>query len=342
MKRTLIAALYLLVMAPALTAGAPARAQFLIVEKSTFIKYLTTYNVAGTTSNYFRLRIDGLTVAEVVQDKTGGIRKTPIGGGFYIFPEPLVAANVQPFQPGNQNKRVGFINFRIKNPQDARGQLFRPGDEVTFTLALRGGPDAGFPRVPPPRFKTPGGLWRTGDGGVANNSTDGNVKLTGAVANFDPTFTLFNDLDIADYGGPDAAFEVRNLRFINNMPQTAFDAIDLRPVYDESLQSGLPHVDLSSSTATMPSFPEAEHTFSDPFSEPDLGNFVGAYGQIYDLSTGKVVAAFLYGAEAVAVPEPSTWLFLTTGCLGLLGLRWWKQRQGGKNRGRMPMLLGFR
>lgn len=317
MKRTLIAALYLLMMAPALSAGAPVPAQFQIFEKSTFIKYLTTYNVADMTSNYFRLRIDGLTAAELVRDKTAGFRKTPIGGGFYVFPEPLFAANVQPFQPGNPNKKDGFIDFRVKNPQDPRGRLFQPGDEVTFTVALRGRQEMGFPRVPPPRFKTPGGLWRTGDGGATGNSSDGSVKLTGAVANFDPSFTLFNDLDITDYGGTDAPFEIRNLRFIDNMPESAFDALNLRPVYDESFQSRLPHIDLSSSTATMPSFPDAAYTFFDPFSEPDLGNFVGAYGQIYDLSSGNVVAAFLYGAKAVAVPEPGILATLGAG-VGIL------------------------
>jgi hypothetical protein len=264
----------------------------------------------GATSNYFRLRINALTADEVVRAETDGFRRTPLGGGFFAFAQPLAASNVQPFQPGNPNKRDGFIDFRVKNANDPRGQLFNPGDEVSLKVTVRGKEVR--------RFKTPGGLWRTGDGGVGVNTTQGSVKLTGATVNFDPDATLFNDLDIAEFGGSDAPFGLRNLRFIDNLSPAAFAALDLRAVFDESLQSSLPRLDLSSSEAMSPIYSEFEHLYANAFSEPDDGNFVGVFGQIVDPVTGRVLGAFQFGAAAV--PEPATVTTVGAGLVALLAV----------------------
>jgi hypothetical protein len=69
--------------------------------------------------------------------------------------------------------------------------------------------------------------------------------------------------------------------------------------------------------------------FFGSFSYLSSGSVVGggAFSTPAQLFQGEeFVRARFFAAQDVPVPESSTWLLLITGCAGLLGYGWWRQR----------------
>jgi len=134
----------------------------------------------------------------------------------------------------------------------------------------------------------------------------GPAPLVGGGFALDPTYVAFND-GLTPVG-------IRNLQFLSNISESAFDALDVGVIAAAPFDSNLPNFSLSPGTSSR----DLGLTFG-LSPEPDPGNFLVALGQVVD-SQGGMLSTFIQGVQAV--PGPSTLTLLAGGVGGIVGIAW--------------------
>jgi hypothetical protein len=204
----------------------------------------------------------------------------------------------------NTEKKDGFIQWGASGS----GQ-FQPGDKISLTLTFDGNPKyrsniSTFSVINP-----------------KNNNPDNVVSagIPGQTATFDPTVTMFDDLDPAFYA--DTNLTVEKIGFLGELTTSQFEALSPDEIAAGTLPSGAtlrsPSMfELASSLVN--SSPSAySRTFVNPFPEPRSNLWDVALAQIYDPNSNST-SAFIEGYQGA--PEPATWMLMGSGFVALTGL----------------------
>ena len=278
-------------------AGTPAHVQANSLQLA-FIQFVTPYTPTDPTDTSTGARINFATLDKRFVDTVGSNATIRRGAQRIVVP----VSSVTDSQPG---AKPGLIQFAKV------GTSFMPGDMVTFTILF-------VPPAEPPAkvitFETTGGAWTVGA------SANGNIKIKSTRAVYDPTYTVFNALDLGVFSGT-ASFSIRNLGFLGNLTPEEFGLLDIESILAGSLPPGIipvPEFELQSSLDTSLS----TRVFTDPFPEPGPGRFDVAFGQFFDPDTGTL-SAFIDGYRAV--PGPLPLVLLLEGSL-IVGLARWRRR----------------
>ena len=268
-----------LVVAPAARAAALG---------GTFIAFSAPY-APKEDAQYLRLLMNNQSAAKVFDHTkidTAFSTLTIRRGAQRIY-VPIANSATSQLAMGMTQAKPGFIDFRPPGG-------FKPGDRVNITLLFTG----------PVDFKTSGGLWRDGTGGVNDAASNiGSLKVPSQTSIFDPVYTALNDLDPALFSG-DAPFTESNLSFLGNQTQNQLDAITLEDLEAGIFPSGTSQTSmfqlLSAQAVLDPLLYSLE--FQNPYVEPAPGMYDIAMGQYNDPVTGTVQSAFIHAF--LAVPEP--------------------------------------
>jgi hypothetical protein len=140
--------------------------------------------------------------------------------------------------------------------------------------------------------------------------------IPGSTATFDPTATIFDDLDPAFYADTDLTVE--KIGFMGELTTSQFEALNLDEIAAGTLPSGATLGSPSTfelTSSLVNSSPSAfSQTFVNPFPEPGTNLWDVVLAQIYD-PTSNSTYAFIEGYQGA--PEPATWTLIGSGFAGL-------------------------
>jgi hypothetical protein len=207
----------------------------------------------------------------------------------------------------NTEKKDGFVQWGASGS----GQ-FQPGDKISLTLTFNGNVTyrsniSNFSVINP-----------------KNNNPDDVVSagIPGSTATFDPTATIYDDLDPAFYADTDLTVET--IGFMGELTTSQFEALNLDEIAAGTLPSGATLGSPSTfelTSSLVNSDPSAfSQTFVNPFPEPGTNLWDVTHAQIYD-PTSNSTYAFVEGFQGA--PEPATWMLMGTGfvALGVTAMR---------------------
>jgi hypothetical protein len=188
---------------------------------------------------------------------------------------------------------VGFVGKDVVNITLTPLRVYRPGENVRFTLTVQG---TNTIQIASAINGTQAPMW-------FDNSSPPRTLRPGPTP---PGLTVNpRDAEYLAYNNTDSAFRITNLGYLPDMTQSQFDSIDLDAVLAQT--PNLPGITLSpGGTFDQTGLPD-----------PQPGNLFAAVGQLVDPTDNNVVGSF---AEAVvtAVPEPRSITLMLVG-LGVLG-----------------------
>lgn len=286
----------------ALMAGAVEPAEAKAIKQSVIkidaVAYTGTINsdvfrIYLSNANFDPKSVDQLSSSLEITRK--GV-KAPI-----VVPIQDIAAPQIPKLGQNTEKKDGFIQWGASGS----GQ-FQPGDKISLTLTFDGNPKyrsniSTFSVINP-----------------KNNNPDNvmSAGIPGSTATFDPTATIFDDLDPAFYADTDLTVE--KIGFMGELTTSQFEALNLDEIAAGTLPSGVTLGSPSTfelTSSLVNSSPSAfSQTFVNPFPEPGTNLWDVVLAQIYD-PTSNSTYAFIEGYQGA--PEPATWTLIGSGFAGL-------------------------
>ena len=292
----------------ALMAGAvePAEAKAI---KQSVIK-IDSVAYAGTiNSDVFRIYLNNANFDPKSVDQLSSSLEITRKGvkGTITVPIQDISAPQIPKLGQNTEKKDGFIQWGASGS----GQ-FQPGDKISLSLTFNG------------EVKYRSNVSNFSVINPKNNNPDSvmSAGIPGSTATYDPTATIFDDLDPAVYA--DTELTVETIGFMGELTTSRFEALNLDEIAAGTLPSGATLGSPSTfelTSSLVNSSPSAfSRTFVNPFPEPGTNLWDVVLAQIHD-PTSNSTYAFIEGYQGA--PEPATWTLIGSGfvALGLTAMR---------------------
>jgi hypothetical protein len=221
--------------------------------------------------------------------------------GTITVPIQDIAAPQVPKLGQNTEKKDGFIQWGASGS----GQ-FQPGDKISLSLTFDG------------EVKYRSNISTFSIINPKNNNPDDVISagIPGQTATYDPTVTIFDDLDPANYADTDVTVE--KIAFMGELTTSQFEALSPDEIAAGILPSGAtlgsPST-LQLASSLVNSSPSAySQTFDNPFPEPGTNLWDVVLEQIYDPNSNSSYA-FIGGYQGA--PEPPTWMLMGSGFIAL-------------------------
>jgi hypothetical protein len=300
----------------ALMAGAvePAEAKAI---KQSVIKIDAVPYTGTINSDVFRIYFNNTNFDPKTIDQASSLLEITRKGVKDTITVPIqdFAAPQPPKRGQNTTGKDGFVQWGASGS----GQ-FQPGDKISLTLTFNGNVT----------YRSNVSNFSVIDPKINNPDSVVSAGIPGSTATYDPTATIFDDLDPAFYA--DTSLTVEKIGFMGELTTSQFEALNLDEVAAGMLPSGATlgspsTFDLASSLVN-PSPSAFSQTFENPFSEPGTNLWDVVLAQIHDPNTNATYA-FVEGFQGA--PEPTTWTLMGVGfvALGVTAMR----RSRGRLRG---------
>ncbi len=233
------------------------------------------------------------------------------GRGIGNNPERIGVSSTAPNRYGDKNAQAGlsvvFVSADAVNITLTPTRVYKPGENVNFTLTVQGTNTIRI--VPGVRIglRTVGGPPMWFDNGSPPTKLTPGPTLPGFAAVIrDAEYTAYNDLD--------DPFAIQNLRYLPDITQAAFDAIDLDAVLAQSPNP--PGILLS---------PGGGIFDQTGLPDPQPGDLFAAVGQLFDSTDTMLLGSFKEAVVTAPVPEPESILLVL---IGLATLGAYRLRRG--------------
>jgi hypothetical protein len=222
----------------------------------------------------------------------------------------------QPKKNGmNTTGKDGFVQWGSPGSRE-----FQPGDKISLTLTFNGNVS----------YRSNVSNFSTIDPKINNPDNVISAGIPGSTATYDPTATIYDDLDPAFYADTDLTVET--IGFMGELTTSQFEALNLDEIAAGTLPSGATLGSPSTfelTSSLVNSDPSAySQTFVNPFPEPGTNLWDVTLAQIYE-PTSNSTYAFVEGFQGA--PEPATWMLMGTGfvALGVTAMRRNRRRLRG-------------